>query len=92
LQTGIAGEPSLPYFAISLLLPPGEVATSIKFIGSHEVTLEGTYTLFPYQSSVPLSQPNNSEFLFNKSCSDINYPGQLFKLLKSFFVACSNFW
>jgi len=49
LLTGIAGEPALPYYAVSLLIPPGEVATSVEFIGENEVALDGNFKLFPYQ-------------------------------------------
>ncbi len=76
MLTGIAGSPSLPYFAVSLLVPPGEVATSIKFTGEDEITIDGKYKLYPYQSSKPLSQPDNSIFLFNESVYKLNkaYP------------------
>ncbi len=76
LMTGIAGEPSLPYFAVSLLVPPGEVATSVKFIGEDEKVIDGKMLLFPYQSSIPLSKNGKSEFKFNKSVynSQHKYP------------------
>lgn len=66
LLTGLVGEPALPYCAISLLIPPGEAATSIKFIGEDEVTVEGNFKLFPYQSSRPLSEASRPEFQINK--------------------------
>jgi len=67
LLTGLLGEPTLPYFAISLIVPPGEAATSIRFIGEDEVTVDGEFNLFPYQSSKPLSEPFQSEFQINKN-------------------------
>ena len=36
LQTSISGQPALPYHAVSLLLPPGETAVSVEFIGEDE--------------------------------------------------------
>ncbi len=76
LLTGITGEPALPYFAVSLLVPPGEVATSIKFIGENEVTVEGNFKLMPYQSSKPLSDPYESDFQIDEGVykSNNNYP------------------
>jgi len=76
LMTGLSGEPSLPYFAISLLVPPGEIATSIKFIGEDKVSIEGNYNLYPYQNSKPLSEPYKSKFHINESVykSNSSYP------------------
>jgi len=67
LLTGIVGQPSLPYFSVSLLLPPGEVATSIEFIGHDEVIVEGSFKIFPYQNSIPLSSQIKSEFQINNN-------------------------
>ena len=47
LITGIAGEPALPYVAVKLLLPPGEVATSIEFIDENIIQLPGYFQLYP---------------------------------------------
>ena len=76
LLTGIAGEPALPYYAVSLLIPPGEVATSVEFIGENEVALDGNFKLFPYQNSKPLSDAYKSEFQISDKVykSNINYP------------------
>ncbi len=78
LLTGIVGEPALPYFAVSLLMPPGESATSIKFIGEDETTIEGNFKLFPYQSSKPLSIPGETDFQVNEKVymSNHTYPQQ----------------
>ena len=61
--TGITGEPALPYVAVKLLLPPGEVATSIEFIGENNLQLPGYFHLYPQQSSRPLSDPGKKEFI-----------------------------
>lgn len=72
MLTGIAGEPSFPYMATSLLLPPGEEAISIKIELGQKVSLKGKFTLFPYQSSRPLSDPGNHSFNINKEVYSAN--------------------
>lgn len=73
---GIPGEPSLPYMAVSLLLPPGESAESIEVIRENETFLPGTYTLFPEQAVLPLSKRPSGEFLKNEALyrTNSNYP------------------
>ncbi len=74
--TGIAGEPSLPYYAVKLLLPPGEVATSIEFFSEENIQLAGYFNIYPQQSSSPLSDPGKKEFLKNEIVysKNANYP------------------
>lgn len=76
--TGITGEPALPYHAVQLLLPPGEKAISIEFIGENEVQLPGTYKIIPGQASKPLSQPGEKSFAYNLSVyqTDASYPAK----------------
>lgn len=76
LQTGLTGEPTLPYCKVSLLLPPGESATHIEYEWSDEVTLPGTFLLYPQQQVRPYSQGTSGEFLRNENLyrSDISYP------------------
>jgi hypothetical protein len=78
MMTGIPGEPSLPYFAVKLLLPPGEVATSIEFICEEEIQLPGYYHIYPQQSSSPLSIPGQNGFLKNQEVyiNNSDYPIQ----------------
>ena len=40
LNTGFTGEPSLPWFAVKLLLPPGEKAVSFTVSGQNEISLQ----------------------------------------------------
>lgn len=54
LQSGLAGNPSVPYMNVDLLLPDGERALSIKVTGSDEVLLPGIYSLYPYQEVSPV--------------------------------------
>lgn len=51
MQTAVAGNPSLPYQAISLMLPQGTEAESIEVMLSDFVEIEGNISLFPYQPS-----------------------------------------
>ena len=76
LQTAKIGEPTLPYFAVKLLLPPGEESVSISVELEEEVTLAGEFKLFPYQSSKPLSQSGENIFQINNELyqSNKNYP------------------
>ena len=55
LLNGFTGEPSLPYCAVQLLLPPGHNATDIEFIGKDIIKLEGYYNIYPRQASRQLS-------------------------------------
>ena len=76
MLTGKAGEPSLPYFAVKLLLPPGEKAVSIEFTGSEEMIIPGKFKLYPHQPSKPLSKPDGVPFMLNQELynTDAFYP------------------
>ncbi|HPE58284.1 MAG TPA: C25 family cysteine peptidase [Bacteroidales bacterium] len=78
LLTGLVGEPALPYQDVKLMLPPGERAVSIEFIGSDEMVLPGSYTIYPQQPSRPLSEPGNGIFQKNETLYQWNgsYPAQ----------------
>ncbi len=78
LLTAPAGEPAMPYSSVSLLLPPGHIATSIEFIGEGEIALPGSYKLWPYQPSRPLSEESKAEFVKNEKLysTDVSYPKQ----------------
>ena len=51
MQSALAGQPSLPWQSVSLLLPQGQEAESIEVILSDFRELEGSHELFPYQPS-----------------------------------------
>ena len=78
INTGITGEPALPYIAVKLLLPPGEVATSIEFIGENNMQIPGYFQIYPRQPSRPLSDPGKKEFIKNEEVYSKNsgYPVQ----------------
>lgn len=65
IQTAAEGNPSLPYKAVSLLLPNGAEAESVEVILSdfEEITLEKQ--LFPYQVALPYSKPERKSFVKN---------------------------
>ncbi|MBE9480414.1 MAG: T9SS type A sorting domain-containing protein [Bacteroidetes bacterium] len=76
LITGKTGEPALPYHSVSFLLPPGQIAESIEFIGEEETIIPGNYLLYPRQPSRPLSKGKSGEFIKNNKVykSDNLYP------------------
>jgi len=78
ILSGITGEPILPYASVRLILPPGEEAVSIEFIGEEEVTIPGNYTIYPRQASRPLSEQGQFQFVENEEVynKNINYPEQ----------------
>lgn len=51
MQSAIAGQPSLPWQNVSLLLPEGQEARDIEVILSDFKELDGNHDLFPYQPS-----------------------------------------
>jgi len=96
--SGIPGEPSLPYLAVSLMLPPGESAESIEVIRENEIILPGTYLLFPKQDVLPISKKTSGEFLRNENVYRMNgnYPATvsghlLSQYLNGFAFALSTF-
>ncbi len=98
LITGKSGEPALPYFAVKLLLPPGESASGIEFIGSNEIILPGKYKIYPQQPSRPLSDPEGGEIIIKNEVynNDSWYPvcqtGELVtEYLKGYSIAMTTF-
>ena len=57
MQTALEGNPSLPYKAVSLLLPNGSEAESVEVIFSDFEEIKMDRQLYPYQSARPYSQP-----------------------------------
>ena len=96
--SGIPGEPTLPYLAVSLMLPPGESAESIEIIRENETILPGTYLLYPKQDVLPISKNLSGEFLKNEAVYRMNgnYPASvsghlLNQYLNGFSFALSTF-
>lgn len=88
LQTGITGEPVLPYKDVKLMLPPGEEAISIEFIGIDETIIPGFYTLYPQQPSRPLSESAAGELIQKMEVYQFNgkYPAQATGQLKTAYL------
>jgi hypothetical protein len=86
--TGIPGEPVLPYYAVKLLLPPGQEATAIEFYGEDEITLPGTYLIYPEQNVQPISRGKSGSFLKNERIytKDHFYPENHAGLLSTEFL------
>lgn len=76
MQTAIAGNPTLPYYSVSLLLPQGTEAESIEVILSDFVEMDGSYNLFPHQPARPYSKPERTVFMKNEEIynSKSTYP------------------
>ena len=66
MQTAVAGNPSLPYKSVSLLLPCGSEAESVEVILSDFEEINVKSQLFPYQPARPYSQPERKVFMKNE--------------------------
>jgi len=56
LQSAPVGNPSLPYFAVSLLLPSGQEAYQVEVIPDNKTVVLGEYELYPMQYVQPYSK------------------------------------
>lgn len=72
--SGLPGEPVLPYYAVRLLLPPGQEATAIEFSGEDEITLPGSYPIYPEQYVQPISRGKSGIFIKNERVYSQNQP------------------
>ena len=63
MQSALAGQPSLPWKSVSLMLPEDQEAESIEVTLSDFLVMEGSHQLFPYQPSRRYSDPERHEFL-----------------------------
>ena len=66
MQTALAGNPSLPYQSVSLMLPQGAEAESVEVELSDFQEIEGDINLFPYQSSRTLNDVEGRELVKNE--------------------------
>lgn len=74
LLTGKTGEPVLPYFDVSLMLPPGHSAEKIEFSGSELTRMDGTFQLYPKQYVQPVSKGKSGVFARNEAVYTSNEP------------------
>jgi len=78
MQSALAGQPSLPWQSVSLMLPQGTEALSIEVDLSDFQTLEGSHNLYPYQTALTYSDPVRREFVKDEAlyASKTVYPAQ----------------
>jgi len=57
VNTGVPGDPALPVFPVSVLLPFGAKVDSVTILSSDKTVLHGSYDLKPVQHGVPISRP-----------------------------------
>ena len=78
MQSALAGQPSLPWQSVSLMLPEGQEAVSIEVILSDFQEMEGSHELYPYQPSRTYSNPERREFIKDEAVysSKAIYPSQ----------------
>ncbi len=88
MQTGLSGEPMLPYFSVSLILPPGHIARSIEIIPGEEVFLDGVYLIYPMQNVQPISEGGSGIFIKNEAVylKDGIYPEKMTGQLSTSFL------
>lgn len=98
ILTGKPGEPMLPFYSVSLLLPPGEVALSMEIVRESETVIPGTFMLYPQQDVRPISEGGSAEFIKSAKVYSMNseYPsnpaGQLItQYLNGYAFALSAF-
>jgi len=88
LNTGYTGAPSLPWYAVKLLLPPGEKAVSFSVSVGNENIIEGSFLLYPQQSSRPLSQGGSGSFYLDEEVykSTAPYPNEPFGIITTEYM------
>ncbi|MBO7460575.1 MAG: T9SS type A sorting domain-containing protein [Bacteroidales bacterium] len=67
LQTAVAGNPSLPYQMVSLVLPQGAEAESVEVELSDFQEIEGPISLFPYQPSRTMNDKGQKDLVINEA-------------------------
>ena len=67
MQTAVAGNPSLPYQSVSLMLPQGTEAESIEVELSDFQEIEGNVSLFPYQPSRTVGDNEKKDLIVNEA-------------------------
>ena len=67
LQTAVAGNPSLPYQMVSLVLPQGAEAESVEVELSDFQEIEGSMSLFPYQPSRTMNDRGQIDLVINEA-------------------------
>ena len=88
MQSALAGQPSLPWHSVSLMLPQGQEAVSIEVELSDFQTLEGYYHLYPYQTALTYSDPVRKAFVKDEAlyASKSVYPTQAYGKLSTQYM------
>ncbi|MBR3491031.1 MAG: hypothetical protein IKH44_01860, partial [Bacteroidales bacterium] len=88
MQSALAGQPSLPWQSVSLMLPQGTEAASIEVELSDFLTMEGCHNLFPYQSARTYSDPVRRQFEKDEAlyASKSVYPAQAYGNLSTQYL------
>ena len=88
MQSALAGQPSLPWHSISLMLPQGTEALAIEVELSDFQTLEGSHNLYPYQSALTYSDPVRKQFEKDEAlyASKSVYPAQAYGKLSTHYM------
>ena len=88
MQSATAGQPSLPWQSISLMLPQGQEAVAIEVELSDFQTIAGTHNLFPYQSARTYSDPVRRQFEKDEAlyASKSVYPAQAYGKLSTQYL------
>ena len=88
MQSAVAGQPSLPWQSVSLMLPQGTEAVSIEVELSDFQTMEGNHDLFPYQSARTYSDPVRRQFEKDEAhyASKSVYPTQAYGKLSTQYL------
>ena len=88
LQSAPAGNPSVPYYAVSLLLPFGQEAYQIEVIPENKTAIPGNYELYPMQYVQPYSKGSSGEFVINQELYNQaeSYPESLNGELSTHFM------
>jgi hypothetical protein len=62
---GEEGKATLPFYPVTLLVPPGEIATRISIQFEKPVVINGDFDLLPRQRSRPISEESEDEWLID---------------------------
>ena len=88
MQSALAGQPSLPWQSVSLMLPQGTEAVAIEVELSNFKTMEGNHCLYPYQSALTYSNPVRKQFEKDEAlyASKSIYPAQAYGNLSTHYM------
>ena len=88
MQSALAGQPSLPWQSVSLMLPQGTEAVNIEVELSDFQTIEGSHNLFPYQTARTYSNPVRRQIEKDEAlyASKSVYPAQAYGKLNTQYM------